>query len=361
MNTFRIASGRGMRVPEAVRLAWILSFCAALFVGCGKPRSVAPNPVAPAPKPDPHAVKAPGLFEEPETVLRPDGKNLIVTFLNVGQGDCAVVQTPGGKTVLIDAGPAASAPVVREFLKQQKTGKLDFVIAGTLAEDYVGGLPDVLESMPFGPVYAPGDFANDASQQKLLRTIQSHGGQLIAAAAGQKVAIDSTTTLEFLTSARLPDAEGSPPQETPNLVLRVTCGTTKVLFTGGLGEVERDRLSEEGTNLRAMVLAAPRHGAGGILDADLLKRVRPAIVAISCGQPGYPEKATLAALHSAHTTFYRTDLQGSLRTVCDPQGSVSVLPQFNTPDATLNVPGKAAKTGNPAASKHRLPASAHPR
>ena len=57
------------------------------------------------------------------------GKKLTVSYIDVGQGDSILIQTPGGKNILIDAGNNGDATTIVTYLKAQNISRLDYVIA----------------------------------------------------------------------------------------------------------------------------------------------------------------------------------------------------------------------------------------
>jgi len=89
---------------------------------------------------------------------------LKVTFVDVGQGDCQFIQTPGGKTILIDAGMGASQwssydageKIVIPFLESLKIEKIDYVIISHAHSDHIGGLRAVLNRFKVGNFVDPG-------------------------------------------------------------------------------------------------------------------------------------------------------------------------------------------------------------
>src|SRR5690349_13831078 len=73
-----------------------------------------------------------------------DGTQLRVSFLDVGQGDSALVQVPGGKSVLIDGGPSGAGPKVIDAIRAAGVQRIDLLLGSHPHEDHIGGLMDVL-------------------------------------------------------------------------------------------------------------------------------------------------------------------------------------------------------------------------
>ena len=129
---------------------------------------------------------------EPETTGVPSEESLIVHFLDVGQADCALLES-GGEYLLIDGGNRADSDLVVSLLEQQGVEELAAVVCTHAHEDHVGGLPAVLAVYPTAAVYAPtrtyasqvfDDFVYYADQQGLEITIPRPRGQLDAGQRG---------------------------------------------------------------------------------------------------------------------------------------------------------------------------------
>jgi len=67
-----------------------------------------------------------GIMITPNTYMHADEQpNMRVHFINVGQGDSMLIQTPSNKTILIDGGPPEAGKKVVAYLKKQKVNKID--------------------------------------------------------------------------------------------------------------------------------------------------------------------------------------------------------------------------------------------
>ena len=79
---------------------------------------------------------------------------LTVHFIDVGQADCALLES-GGEYMLIDGGNREDGRLVVSYLEQQGVEELAYVVCTHAHEDHVGGLPSVLAVYPTHAVYAP--------------------------------------------------------------------------------------------------------------------------------------------------------------------------------------------------------------
>ena len=158
---------------------------------------------------------------------------LTVHFIDVGQADCALLES-GGEYMLIDGGNREDGRLVVSYLEQQGVEELAAVVCTHAHEDHVGGLPSVLAVYPTHAVYAPtrtyaskvfDDFVYYADQQRLEITIPSPG--------------DSWTLGETSVTVLGPVQSYADPNDT-SIILRVEYGDTSFLFTGDM-ETTRKR------------------------------------------------------------------------------------------------------------------------
>jgi len=152
---------------------------------------------------------------------------LTVHFIDVGQADCALLES-GGEYMLIDGGNREDGQLVVSYLEQQGVEELAAVVCTHAHEDHVGGLPSVLAVYPTHAVYAPtrtyaskvfDDFVYYADQQRLEITIPSPG--------------DSWTLGETSVTVLGPVQSYADPNDT-SIILRVEYGDTSFLFTGDM-------------------------------------------------------------------------------------------------------------------------------
>ena len=272
-----------------------------------------------------------------------DGKTLVATFLDVGQGDSEVVETPSGKTVLIDAGPPGAEQTILAFLRARGVQRLDYVVASHPHEDHIGGMAAVLDALPFGPVIDAAFDVHHEIQDSCLSAIRSHGARLLRGRAGDHFTIDSQVSMDVLAPRNPLFSESDTDWINNNSVaVRITYGRTRLLFLGDMEAEERQRLYDDGADLRADVLKAAHHGSRNGTDPDLLARVHPQAVVMSCGAAndyGHPHLQALQALESANVPFFRTDLNGTVSLTCDSEGHVSALPERTADRERMATPG----------------------
>ncbi len=244
--------------------------------------------------------------------MRPDGR-LHVTFLDVGQGDAVLIQTPAGRQVLIDGGPEASR-LLSQLGKQLPfwDRELDAVILTSPDDARLTGLIAVLERykvqrVATGVEVGRGDFY--ARWEALLVAMPS--SQVSTLAAGDVWDLEGGGQLRVLSP--LPGTAAGP------LVLRLDYGEAGFLFAGDATTVVEERLVQSSpTLLPAEVLQAARNGAATSSTPAFLEAVAPSIAVISVSsdnRSGNPAPQLLARL--LDTTVYRTDQCGAIEVLFD--------------------------------------------
>jgi len=240
-------------------------------------------------------------------------KNLTVHFLDVGQADCALLEC-GGEFALIDGGNVEDSSLVVSYLEKAGVEKLAAVFCSHAHEDHVGGLPGVLAVYPTERVYAPtktyrskcfDDFVYYADQQGLEITIPRPGDTLSLGNAVIEV---------------LGPVKSYPDPNNTSLVLMVTFGSNRFLFTGDMETEAENDLLDAGTNVRADVLKVGHHGSNTSSGYRFLYEVSPKYGVISVGTDnsyGHPHEEPMSRFSDADMVIYRTDRMGNVLAVSD--------------------------------------------
>jgi competence protein ComEC len=231
---------------------------------------------------------------------------LRVSFLDVGQGDGILLETPQG-AMLVDAGPP-EARVDRQ-LRRLGLHALAALVTTHAHRDHVGGASAVLHGLAVGRVIDPMQPGVGFDERELRRTARRLGIPLVPARVGRTYALG-----RLHVRVLWPDHAGSP-DEDPHLhgtVLLASYGSIDLLLTGD---------SESGVTrslpLRPIeVLKVAHHGSSDDGLADELRVLRPRIAVISVGAHndyGHPRADTLAALQARPgLAVYRTDERGRI-------------------------------------------------
>jgi competence protein ComEC len=197
-----------------------------------------------------------------------DGASLRVTLLSVGAGQCAVVQTPTGKTFLIDAGSSTTADLDRRclepFLRRMGVRRLDGIYVSHANLDHFSAVATAAERYAVRDVRLTPTFTAHAVKnlpaKQMLRRLDELKCAVTTVAAGDRVQLDDDCALDVLWPAAATDPARLDPNESSS-VLRLSCRGRTILFTGDVQRAAQSALLADPANLRADVLIAPHHGS----------------------------------------------------------------------------------------------------
>jgi competence protein ComEC len=237
------------------------------------------------------------------------------TFLDVGQGDATLLTTPGGATVLVDAGP--DRDVVARELVARGVRRLDVVVATHPHADHVEGFAAVLARFAVGLLLVPGCPDDVATAAGLDRIFEDEGLRPVAARAGMVFAV-ADLRLEVLSPDRCWSGTNSDTNN-DSVVLLATVGESGVFLSGDLEVEAQQVLLDRGVDLRALVLKVPHHGGATSLPS-FLAAVGATVAVVSVGQPndyGHPVPEMLEVLRTAGARVLRTDERGTIVVTLD--------------------------------------------
>jgi competence protein ComEC len=239
-------------------------------------------------------------------------QGLRVTFLDVGQGDSALIEVPGG-AVLVDEGPPEAD--VAGQLRELGIRSLTAIVLTHPQRDHIGGAAAVLDRLRVGEVEDPGIEAPSADHDAALAAARRHHVPVAIVHEGDAFRI-GRLRLRIL----WPDEPGLP-SEDPNqhaVVALASFGATDVLLTADAETDVTGRLQIPPVE----VLKVAHHGSEDAGLPDLLRAIRPSIAVISVGKGndyGHPRPETLAALRAfPGLETLRTDENG--RVVVESDG-----------------------------------------
>lgn len=245
--------------------------------------------------------------------------SLEVIFFDVGQGDAALVRSPAGAAILIDAGPERD--VVSAKLARLGVHRLDLVVATHPHADHVAGFPSVLARFGVGTVIEPGCGGDSPAHEAFVRAVRDEGLPVRRPHVGEVLTV-ADVRVEVLGPAGCHLGTSSDANN-DSVVVRISIGEASVLFTGDAEEPAQEELLEPGTaGLEADVLKVPHHGGGTSLEEFLIAaRARVAIVSVGQGNDyGHPVPAIIAILRAAGMDVVRTDESGDVTVRFGPDG-----------------------------------------
>ena len=240
-------------------------------------------------------------------------QNLTVTFLDVGQGDAAVLQC-GGQTMMIDGGNSKASSYVYSWLKKNGISYLDYMVATHPDADHIGGLSGALNYARVGTAWCPVDKGTTKTFQNFVKYLGKQNVEITIPNAGDTVSLGKARVQVLGPEEVTEDTNNS------SIVLKVTYGDTSFLFTGDAEREEEQELLDSGYDLKSTVLKVGHHGSDSSTSYLFLRSVEPeyAVISVGAGNSyGHPTEAVLSRLRDAQVKTWRTDLQGTVTAVSD--------------------------------------------
>ncbi len=245
-----------------------------------------------------------------------------ITWLEVGQGNAAVIQTQHSVAV-IDTGPAwggganAAAFTLVPFLQENGIQHIDHLVITHADRDHRGGVKALVENFSLGEVWV-GESVDDLPRQQFC-----HNG------AGW---VSDDAVFDFL----WPSMPGQETGNTASCVLRLAVGDAQVVFTGDIDRTIERRLIER-FDLKVNVIEAPHHGSHTSTSGSMLKAWRPDLVVISAGYRnpyGMPHRQVLERIRCHGADWHDLGLEGALQLTISSQGA-SDLKRFRNQRSRL--------------------------
>ncbi len=254
-------------------------------------------------------------------------RGLTITFLDVGQGDCAFLQAPDGTTLLIDGGSSDLSSAAEQrlipFLEARRIDRLDYVFISHTDVDHTNAIAAFLEAGYWvGACILPALPASLSAEESYLRfqaLVKSYQIPLYTFSAGDRF---SQGELSLLCLAPLSPAEDQASAyaslNNASQVLLLEYQDVRVLFTGDCGEEGEELLVQELKKqgiASCHLLKAGHHGSSSSTSEALLDQLRPGAAVISCGvenRYGHPHEATLNRLAERNIPVFITSACGAV-------------------------------------------------
>lgn len=250
---------------------------------------------------------------------------LIVTCIDVGQGDSVLLTFPNGKVWLIDAGgtPAGDTEAgidqghrnVLPVLRAKAIQSIDVVVMTHPDEDHIQGMLAIARHIPVGRVYWNG-FQGSRTEQRVRNHFENRGTQVEVLTAGSMTNVGDVD-VQVLSPPVKPILGTRSPENENSIVLLLKYGSKSILLTGDIeSEGERRLLSASRNDLRNLsVLKVAHHGSDSSSTPEFVRWTHPETALISCGKRnryGHPSNDVMKRYERIGTAVYRTDECGMI-------------------------------------------------
>ena len=259
-------------------------------------------------------------------------KKMDIIFMDVGQGDAALIIFPNDKTMLIDAGQRnqyedMGTEVVMPVLKYLNIEKLDWVVMSHPHSDHIGGLVNLINEVKIDTLLDSFIPYKSWTYKTIIRGADKNEVYVSHPHQGEVMKLSDNVIIEFLA----PDSVFAVSEHNVNnasIVFKLSYGATSVLFTGDL-EYEGDQFLLPYENmLNVNVLKVAHHGSITSTTTSLLDFIQPDIAVVSVGRKNkfkHPSSIVMERLEERNIDIHRTDTDGALWLRSDGETFTEVL------------------------------------
>lgn len=241
------------------------------------------------------------------------GHEMQVHFIDVGQGDSILIESPSGKTMLIDGGVKGAGQQIVSYLKELGINKLDIVVATHPDADHIGGLIPVLDNMTIEQFYDSGKVHTSQTFEEMLTRIDEKNIPYHVPKIGDDIEFDKGVNVKVLNAN-----DQATDNNDASIVLKMTYGNVSFLLTGDAGvALEKEMLQYD---VKATVLKAGHHGSNTSSSEEFIQAVKPEVTILSYGKDnkyGHPHAEIVDRLQAIGSKIYATVDLGTITVSTD--------------------------------------------
>lgn len=271
---------------------------------------------------------------------RPDGR-LHVDYLDVGQGDSALVTLPDGTTLLIDGGgrpnidwnrtDGADADetferdarsigerVVSEYLWARGLDRVDYLLATHADADHIDGLNDVARNFKVRSAIVARTPTDDPGFARFAETMKQMQVPIERVGGGDVLRF-GLVSAEVLWPRAVND-DTAPSRNNDSIVLRLRYGDQVLLFTGDIEKEAESALLSQGFDLHSNLVKVAHHGSKTSSVEPFVAATRPSVAIISVGRNsifGHPNKDVVERWRASGAQVMTTGEKGTISVVTD--------------------------------------------
>ena len=244
-----------------------------------------------------------------------------INMLDIGQGDCFVVNDGNNDIYISDCGSTTVQNVGKTrllpFLKSKGWGKVDTIFISHMDKDHVNGVNDLLKcaEITIGRIIISASYKSDklncAELEELKELAKMRDIKLFYMKKGDEI-VGKDISFRCIYPTGEEDIED---QNEASIVMRMDYKGLSMLFTGDIAGSTEEKIIEgsEKDILDCDILKVCHHGSKNSSTDDFLKKVSPKLYLISCGlmnRYGHPHRDALSRMTEEGGRILRTDHMG---------------------------------------------------
>lgn len=248
---------------------------------------------------------------------------LTVKFLDIGQGDSILIQTPRGRTILVDGGPGST---LLERLNEETSfwmKDIDMVVSTHPDLDHVEGLMDIVERYQVGVVLVTGMLTETQLSKSFSQALEREHINVAIATPEQDWELDDGVFLDILAPTTPVAGKVLKKTNDDGIVAKLVYRETSLLLTADIEEIGEHRLLRTESDLRAQLLKVGHHGSRTSSSLPFLRAVSAEEAVMINGKDnsyGHPHLQTVLALDEQGLDWVSTKDAGTVTYFSD--GSV---------------------------------------
>jgi competence protein ComEC len=255
---------------------------------------------------------------KPAPFIDPNGDEMAIHYIDVGQGDATLIRTPEGD-ILIDAGENSAEDNLKAYLDLQGVDVLYYAVFTHPDSDHIGGADMVLAEYEVLNVIKPELEKTTQVYKRMMEGIEAEGCKVYNALPGETYSLGEFDMFVFGPDPNNKELDSN----NSSIVIKATWGNTTAMLTGDAEKPAEESILRtfSAADLGSMLLKMGHHGSKTSSTDAWLAAVNPKIAIISCGlnnKYGHPHAEVLARIAPyVGDQIYRTDLLGSIVFITD--------------------------------------------
>ncbi len=255
-----------------------------------------------------------------------------VSFINVGQGDCALFKAPGDCDILLDAGGYSHSKntgkyIIAPYLIKNGVTDIEYVLVSHMHSDHIIGLTDLMDIIKIENIIIPYRQIDTDDGRSIVKKANEKGIKITCFTAGDVLEVNEYIKITALS----PDGEQSKYSKEDNnmgIVARIDYGESSFMFTGDIdSSIEKYLIKKYPDRLSADVLKVAHHGSKYSNCKEFINEVNPKYAYIPVGNNtyGHPTNEAITNLKDNGTDVYRADIHRDVTFYFDSEAIKGVV------------------------------------